>query len=314
MKRILALVLVLILSVGWTTAFAGDTPEADMVIRKVMEKNDASVTNPGETFIFEFTPLDPSEGPVIPNVEIAYATGELGPKAGFFNLDNFKSEDVPAGKYVYTVTEKAGNTAGMSYSQRIGELHVFKPYGSTPYAFLIVKEPGGTKKEENFLNKFSAGRLLIRKAITGGFAEPDRAFKITVELKAPEGKVVNTETITVSIDGAEVDIPVVFNEQGIAIVELELKGGQNGEIYNLPFGVTYKVQEEDLSGEGYEVKYYGTETGEMDSYAEFVNITNHKELPPPTGIMLDNMPFIVMLVLAAAGLIVFILRKRIINH
>lgn len=48
----------------------------------------------------------------------------------------------------------------------------------------------------------------------------------------------------------------------------------------------------------------------IDSTSDSVTITNEKEGEGDTGVVLNNMPYILVLAMLAAGVAVFIIRKR----
>lgn len=48
----------------------------------------------------------------------------------------------------------------------------------------------------------------------------------------------------------------------------------------------------------------------IDSTSDSVTITNEKEGEVDTGVVLNNMPYILVLAVLAAGVAVFIIRKR----
>ncbi len=48
----------------------------------------------------------------------------------------------------------------------------------------------------------------------------------------------------------------------------------------------------------------------IDSTSDSVTITNEKEGEVDTGVVLNNMPYILVLAMLAAGVAVFIIRKR----
>lgn len=94
---------------------------------------------------------------------------------------------------------------------------------------------------------------------------------------------------------------------------------QNGEtiiIENLPYGVTYTVEEDGtyMTSEGYDAPVYtysdSGETKSMSEAEETVTITNNKGMNVDTGIGLDNLPYIMMLAFVGVGLAVFFVKKR----
>lgn len=89
------------------------------------------------------------------------------------------------------------------------------------------------------------------------------------------------------------------------------KHGGTIKITNLPDGMGYSVKEKgEVNGklDEYDVTYENAE-GTMDKNQSVV-VTNHKSADVPTGITLDNMPYIILMAVALVGLGAFALRKR----
>ena len=88
---------------------------------------------------------------------------------------------------------------------------------------------------------------------------------------------------------------------------------------NIPYGITYTVEEEDYTDAGYEAAKYklngGEDTpnpveGEVDSSGDKVVITNTKDTTVDTGISVDSIPYIVMLGAAMFGGTGFMISKK----
>ena len=58
------------------------------------------------------------------------------------------------------------------------------------------------------------------------------------------------------------------------------------------------------------VSDYSDKGKTIDSTSDSVTITNEKEGEVDTGVVLNNMPYILVLAMLAAGVAVFIIRKR----
>ena len=115
------------------------------------------------------------------------------------------------------------------------------------------------------------------------------------------------------MNGTTVPTPAefTFDENRQATVEYTVKHGGTIKITNLPDGMGYSVKEkgeEDGKLDDYDVTY-DNENGEMDQDQSVV-VTNDKSADVPTGITLDNMPYIILMAVALVGLGAFALRKR----
>ena len=178
-----------------------------------------------------------------------------------------------------------------------------------------VQQLGG--KLDTFTNTFSAGKLAITKTVTGNLGDKEREFNIIITLTAPKNEDDSFRDIknTVQVDGVDVTFT-----SGVAKLNKTIKHGQTINITNIPYGVTYTVTEEDYTEapDNYTSPTYNfSDEGEVriiDNSAETVGITNHKEGNVETGIFLDNIPYIMIILVAVGGLVGFTVRKRRINE
>lgn len=315
MKRFLALLLALALILSPATAFADETTETTEQPPHVNARIPKNLVvgedrNPAEDFVFEFTNPSPDTAPAIPNVTISYAIGESGLKHGDINLVNF--DDAAVGRYEYQVSEDKGNTAGMTYSEQVGTLIVDKESDGTVKSYLIIGTVGGEPEEKfgDFTNTFTAWDLDVTKKVTGNLGDTTKEFTLTVTLKAPEDKTVKADSITLLKNGVATGTEVNF-VNGVATLTLTVKHNDKYTIADLPHGVTYAVVEEvgeDGKVDEYTVAYENA-SGTMNA-DKAVTVTNHKSSEVPTGITLDNMPYIILMAVALVGLGAFALRKR----
>lgn len=312
MKRFLALLLVLALVLAPAAVFAEDP--ASQGPKAVVVKNLAvgeGRVNPAEAFVFEFTNPSPVNAPAIPDVTISYEKGVNGTKTGALNLAGFDDEEVAVGRYQYKVTEKSESTAGMVYSDRTGTLVVDKEFDGTVKSWIIIGPMGPLEaKFPDFTNTFTAWDLDVTKKVDGNLGDQTKEFTLTVTLKAPEDKTVKADSITLLKNGVATGTAVNF-VNGVATLTLTVKHNDTYKIADLPDGVTYAVVEEgvvDGMVDEYKVTYEDAE-GTMNADTT-VTVTNHKSSQVPTGITLDNMPYIILMAVALVGLGAFALRKR----
>lgn len=140
--------------------------------------------------------------------------------------------------------------------------------------------------------------LTVRKTVSGNMGDRNREFDFTVQAQNSKGE-------AVSVDGTYEGITVDKDGQ------FKLKHGQSLVIPELPYGVTCTVTESIPEEEGYtttvkvdggEEKSSKTVTVENMNTAAVIDFTNTKGLNVPTGIFTDNLPYLVMLAMAAIGL------------
>lgn len=97
-------------------------------------------------------------------------------------------------------------------------------------------------------------------------------------------------------------------------VEINLKNEETITFDNIPYGVTYKVEENNytaVADGGYDAASYdGNENGTIASASVSTTITNNKSTGVDTGISLDSIPYVLTLAVVCAGAFVFFSKKR----
>lgn len=155
----------------------------------------------------------------------------------------------------------------------------------------------------------ASANLTVTKTVTGKLGDTNKAFTFTI---TKDGKPVNniTEDNIEARDGAQ------WLNDGNG--KFTLKDGALIIFKNLPSG-QYKVVEDDYIGEKYETSYVvdsGTpENGQeatvtIGTDAKRIDFTNHRNLEPDLGVLLDTLPYIVILAVVVGGGILLMLRKR----
>ena len=152
------------------------------------------------------------------------------------------------------------------------------------------------------------GDLIVKKVVTGNLGDEGKWFSFTVKGLPQNFELGNMDKV---------------RNQGL------VEGGDYGfemqhdgyiTFKDIPYGTSYTVTE---NADGYNsskiVKQYfvgdtedsnAKEDGKMDHAKEVVTFTNKNEQEIPTGVALDTLPYVLVLALAGAGLVLMIARKR----
>ena len=162
-------------------------------------------------------------------------------------------------------------------------------------------------------NNFSyKGDLVVKKVVTGNLGDETKWFSFTVT------------NITSSIEVEFADSSKVkdygFGQDGNYTFKMQ----HNGQVTfkNIPYDVVCTVSE---VADGYDstktvAQYFKNDVldnnastmdnGKMDHAKEVVTFTNENDQEIPTGVALDTLPYVLVLALAGAGLVLMIARKR----
>lgn len=157
----------------------------------------------------------------------------------------------------------------------------------------------------------ASANLTVTKTVTGKLGDTNKAFTFTIT-KA-DGTAANITDTNIEISEAD-RAKVEWKGNG----QFTLKDGASIIFKNLPSG-QYKVVEDNYSGEKYETSYVvdsGTSTDGQEATvtigtdAKQINFTNHRTLEPDLGVLLDTLPYIVILAVVAGGVALLMLRKH----
>lgn len=174
---------------------------------------------------------------------------------------------------------------------------------------------GTISADTTFYAKYvpASANLTVTKTVTGKLGDTNKAFTFTIT---------KADRTSANITDANVEI----SEADSAKVEwlrngkFTLKDGASIIFKNLPSG-EYKVIEEDYSGEKYDTSWQigtdgevyeknSTATVTIGTTEQTVHFTNHRTLEPDLGVLLDTLPYIVILAVVAGGVALLMLRKR----
>ena len=343
MKKLLSLMMTLLLVLGLSTAaFAEDGPvptpgtdeqlptntnqDANFTLTYKLATEDT--TSPEETFIFTFTAdhvtdsnedLSATDMPAITTSNVKFDAGTATvagcQKTVAVALSDVQWPDV--GVYYYKVNETAGETAGVTYDNTTAYLKVTVAYDeehNTYYTAFVTltladadKDGKNDMKTAGFTNTYSAGSLAVTKTVTGNMGDRETYFDVKVKLTgAEEQDYQNPYTVTGGSHENEPKSIEIGKE-----TTFKLKHGETITIANLPYGVTYTVEEASYSEQGYTTTTtFSDEHKTINSASNTVAIVNNKNVGVDTGIGLDSLPYILVLAIACAGLVAFVSRKR----
>ena len=349
-KKILTMVLAgaMVLSMG-VSAFAEDgetTAAAKYDLSKAKMTKDLEVADgidisSVKTFDFSFTADESTtaakkDHPGIAAQQITvkaqsggHAYGSLAMSDVFNDVTKFPH----AGEYVYKVEETTTGTDNLTVDTSEYTVHIYVANNGTGLKFdgITVEKDGekvdptkeGNTTGFNFDNKYKEeiedtenGALTIKKTIDGAYGDKTKEFPITVTLT----------------------LPSLATKNDVAVAEGEIKGeaptltvsanlANNGTIKftKLPAGTTFKVEEDQdaeytgrVSGDLVETKEFAkgaavsaTSAGPVVEAGKTVTLTNTRENVIPTGVIINNLPYMLMVAIAVAGVAYMQLKKRI---
>lgn len=327
------------------------TDEATVTVKKTYKLENEGMTSPAETFEFSdltcTTVTNAADGVTAANAplptigDVSYTAGEAT-KAGAVkevvitlpdtidegetiepDAETGRYEKYPSvGVYTYTFYEIDGKTAGVTYREEEDVITlvvtVVETDGKLRVASIHTEDTTDAtqKKSDNFENIYSAGKLEVKKTVTGNLGDKSKEFTVKVTFKAPEGKTVK-EAIKYTDGTDEKTISVEAMADGTETVEIVLVHDETVIFTNIPYGVTYTVEENDYTKDAdgnkdYDAaKYDDNKSGTIGAETVSTTIINNKETGVDTGISVDSIPYIAMLgVVAVGGAGVVVSKKR----
>ena len=157
----------------------------------------------------------------------------------------------------------------------------------------------------------ASANLTVTKTVTGKLGDTNKAFTFTI---TKDGEPVK------DITEANIEVSNADSANWLGNGQFTLKDGASITFKNLPSG-EYKIVEDDYTGEKYETSWQIGTDGEVNkknstatitigTTEQTVHFTNHRTLEPDLGVLLDTLPYIVILAVVAGGVALLMLRKR----
>lgn len=280
----------------------------------------------------------------VSDADVAISVGEatLGNTSSSFDID-LPEYKIP-GEYVYYLKEKATGIAGVDDNNNDYRLTVYAIWDkdatdTSSKIALKVKMDEGTLTDQTFVatsakidaidNTYKAGTVTVTKKVAGSFARKDSEFdfKITLTSDKEVKSIVKYGTTEIATNEWK-------NDSGKWTVtkSFKLMADQTETISNIPYGVSYVVSEVNATGDmdeatnnkvtidgvEYTVTYLENKSGEVGSAngekvnskidATIKNVSGTEEVD--TGVILDNAPYIALMMVVVAGAAVMIIKKR----
>lgn len=309
-------------------------------IKKTYKLTNAGTVSPAENFTFTAVatkvlragvkngqPVTEADAPALTIAPADYSQENDGATVEGNNkvLAVSHTEEFPnVGVYYYTVTETASTYAGVTTHAGNMLLKVTVAYDehdqlTETYAFYTATNENGEgkgTKNQAVENTYSAGTLDVSKKVTGSLGDKNKKFDVKVKFTAPAGKTVKAPITYTENDEAKTIAKTDWVNDS-AEVTIHLAHGEHIVFNNIPYDVTYAVEEADYTSDaagGYEAaKYTFSDKGDikkLDSAAETVEILNKNGASVDTGVILDNAPYMLMLAVVAGGAMTLVIKKR----
>jgi len=316
-----------------TVVSAADTPTVDAEIQKDFQIAEG-ITVPDITFTFTFAGVE-ADAPAISAKTVAYSNADTV-TSGISSktvAEIFRGVTFPhAGVYTYTVQETAGKTSvengTVTYDGSVYTVRVY--VRNTENGGLAIDQITAAKGAEGqevkqseikFVNKFEKKtNLVVKKNTVGDLADKTKAFTFNVTFTKPA-----TYDGSTFVSGNDT---YTFGQE----YTFTLADGGQKVFSNLPAGTRYVVTEVG-SADGYAPSVTVVENGKQtvnktaadaDSLAtaetgktnlagegtNTVTFTNTYKDVPITGIIMNNLPFVILILAAAAGIVGYLVIRR----
>ncbi|MCD8074686.1 MAG: hypothetical protein LUF27_06585 [Lachnospiraceae bacterium] len=250
-----------------------------------------------------------------PEIDDFSITVSAGSTTGTYNITLPTYTSV--GVYTYKITETSGSIAGVTYSS--AELYLVVTVtndgsgGLVQTAVVHVGSTTGDKNTNEYTNTYNAGTLTVSKSVTGNLGDTTKEFSVTVTFTKDSTTTINS-TISYTVGTTTYTIEPSDWTGDTCEVTITVTDGSSVTFTNIPYGVSYTVEETDYSSDGYTTTYSGTDgnsgTGTLDSDSETVAITNYKNDTVDTGVILDSLPYVLILAVVVLGAVYLIFRRR----
>ena len=297
------------------------------------------ITVPDTTFTFNITQTAGDETTVAKTTTAAFnadtVTNDLVSKAATTELAD-ASKYPHAGVYTFTVSEKKGDVTGMTYDEKAYTVNVYVVNDGNSLKVDSITANDGTAKvtDMSFDNTYvKDSSLTIKKEVTGDQADRTKHFKFTINMTKASTDTRDSYTGTiVKGDNCKVthqDVVLTFDEKGEATANVELCDGDKITFNTIAAGTRYTVTETGAK-DGYTPSVAVVENGgaaqkataktETDGItadnkligekANSVVFTNAYADTPITGVIINNIPYVVLVAAAVCALVALVLINR----
>lgn len=335
MKKLLSLTLALIMVLSLSVAVFAADPDpyypddmSQVTINVTYKAANTETTSPAEDFTFNYTKTEVTNAATgvdvddMPDLTIGNAHFDEGvAQTSPATANGSVTISLPAvasfpsvGIYTYIIRPQAGNTAGVTYYAEDIRLviTVIEATGGKRRIAAVHTETDEGKKANNIDYLYSAGKLNVTKVVDGNLGDRDKEFNVTVTFTAPANEKVKSVISYTDGTTKTIEISAWKEENGSkqAEVTIDLKHNETVTFTNIPYDVTYTVEETAESAEGYTVSYSVNQNSTISKATDTVTVTNTKNSAVDTGIVLDSLPYVLLIAVAVVGVVIFTARKR----
>ena len=316
-------------------------PVTEVTFTKNLTVTNDGTTAPSLTYKFVLAPDSATDGQnkaiTMPSItgagtdgsKVYETTAPIGGsvKSGSFTLQLSDLNIKRVGIYRYTVTEvSTDNVAGIVYAKAL-DMKVSAVNGENGIEYYVaLREKGATDTDKTnkieaanaFTNTYNAGTLKVEKSVKGNMSDHDQYFTFKVVFNANGYDVTNASIGVIYTSGHDTadgstapgtqptTDTINFGDEGNTFY---LKHGDSIAFTNVPYGVTYTVEETNKAG--YTAEGEVTTANEFDQAEEDVAIVNTLgDNNIDTGVILDNAPYMLMLAVVAGGAMTLVIKKR----
>lgn len=221
-----------------------------------------------------------------------------------------------AGYYFYRFQETAGDSAGVTYNTDPYYIRVAVAYNSSKKTLEINNVEmfnSSWKKVTGIENSYSAGKLTVQKIVTGNMANSDDTFDVTVRFTPKTGTKLRSKIAGSTSDTSLGDVTITGDEDE-QTATFKVKAETKVLFTNIPEGVSYTVEETQANG--YDAPAYKVNTKEgnkgtvVGGNTDEAIITNNKGTLIDTGVFMNNLPYLLVLIFAAACGVGFVVSKK----
>ena len=332
----------MLLSMGTTVFAAGESTAPDVnhngtvQITKEFEMADGLKT-PAATFKFTAT-SETTGAPTATIANVSFTEEQTGTLIGEkYVLEgttaiSFQGTWPHVGEYVYTVTEKQESMPNVTYDDSIYTLRVYVINGTNGLEVEKITAQGANGKTDKilFTNTYAKNdaTLTIEKHTTGKYADKTQEFNF--EITFTKSPMSDQTTFTGKIGSGSVECTAGTKKT------FTLADGEQLVFHNLPVGTTYVVKElaasdgytpsvtvvenrettvnnrtAVLEGDALDTLKEGEKKNLVGEYENKVTFTNtHQGGVVPTGILMNNLPFILLVAVAIVAFVSLAVIKR----
>jgi TQXA domain-containing protein len=255
-------------------------------------------TSDNKSFHFKITVKDKDNNPIVGAYQYQGATYDNNGSYDFYlgNNDCITFSGLPY-QFSYTIEEYADSDYSTEIKLERGE--TADSIGKNTNGNMAISKAAVTDDAEIVYQNTKLENLVIRKEVSSDVSEDaTKGYEFKIKI-TKDGKLIDEKNITIT-------------------------GGEESEIRNIPYGC--KVEVSELNAEKFNTKITTTMGGQSTSYESqksiAVDMTNNvtilfensfvtPKVVVPTGIRIDVLPYLVIMVIALGGLIGFVVRRRI---